>query len=91
MLFHCEFADWLARFLSRFDLEPTRVANVTGGKLRHLAGLNFSRAWMLDGILTRLRPPIPTVSPGRTLRPPAASQRGRHKSGLPGQQAAAWR
>jgi hypothetical protein len=49
-----EFADWFTRFLPRVDLEPTRVADVTDGKLYHLAGLNLSRAWMLDGILSRL-------------------------------------
>lgn len=45
-----EFAPWFARFLPRVALEPTRVADVTDGKLYHLAGLNLSRAWMLRGI-----------------------------------------
>jgi hypothetical protein len=49
-----EFAAWLAAFLPRIELEPTRVADVTDGKLYHLAGLNLSRAWMLDGILSKL-------------------------------------
>jgi hypothetical protein len=49
-----EFAQWLRRFLPRIDLEPTRVTDVTDGKLYHLAGLNFSRAWMLDGIASAL-------------------------------------
>jgi hypothetical protein len=49
-----EFADWFTRFLPRVDLEPTRVTDVTDGKLYHLAGLNLSRAWMLDGILSQL-------------------------------------
>jgi hypothetical protein len=35
-------------------LEPTRVADVTDGKLYHLAGLNLSRAWMLKGIVSKL-------------------------------------
>jgi hypothetical protein len=30
------------------------VADVTDGKLYHLAGLNLSRAWMLNGILSKL-------------------------------------
>ena len=49
-----EFAAWFSAFLPRVDLEPTRVADVTDGKLYHLAGLNLSRAWMLEGIVSRL-------------------------------------
>jgi hypothetical protein len=49
-----EFADWFSAFLARVDLEPTRVADVTDGKLYHLAGLNLSRAWMLEGIVSQL-------------------------------------
>jgi len=49
-----EFASWFAAFLPRVDLEPTRVADVTDGKLWHLAGLNLSRAWMLEGIISKL-------------------------------------
>jgi hypothetical protein len=49
-----EFARWLTAFLPRVDLEPTRVTDPTDGKLYHLAGLNLSRAWMLDGIVSGL-------------------------------------
>jgi hypothetical protein len=49
-----EFARWFGDFLPRVDLEPTRVSDVTDGKLWHLAGLNISRAWMLEGILSQL-------------------------------------
>jgi DUF2891 family protein len=49
-----EFAQWFAVFLPHVDLEPTRVTDVTDGKLYHLAGLNLSRAWMLEGILSKL-------------------------------------
>jgi hypothetical protein len=49
-----EFAAWFAAFLPRVDLAPTRVADMTDGKLYHLAGLNLSRAWMLEGIVSRL-------------------------------------
>jgi len=49
-----EFALWFTRFLPRVDLEPTRVTDVTDGKLYHLAGLNLSRAWMIGGILSKL-------------------------------------
>lgn len=49
-----QFAAWLRRFLPRIDVAPTQVTDVTDGKLYHLAGLNFSRAWMLDGIASAL-------------------------------------
>ena len=49
-----EFAKWLAAFLPRVDLEPTLVSDVTDGKAYHLAGLNLSRAWMLEGIISKL-------------------------------------
>lgn len=49
-----EFAPWLADFLPHVALEPTRVSDVTDGKLYHLAGLNLSRAWMLEGIVSKL-------------------------------------
>jgi hypothetical protein len=49
-----EFTAWFAVFLPRVDLEPTRVADVTDGKLYHLAGLNLSRAWMIAGIVSAL-------------------------------------
>jgi hypothetical protein len=49
-----EFVRWFSDFLPHVDLEPTRVTDVTDGKLYHLAGLNLSRAWMLEGILSKL-------------------------------------
>ena len=49
-----EFARWLRRFLPRIEMAPTQVTDVTDGKLYHLAGLNFSRAWMLEGIASGL-------------------------------------
>jgi hypothetical protein len=49
-----EFARWLTAFLPKIDLEPTRVVDPSDGKLYHLAGLNLSRAWMLEGIVYRL-------------------------------------
>src|SRR5579863_3649118 len=49
-----EFAEWLAAFLPLLELEPTRVTEVNDGKLYHLAGLNLSRAWMLEGIASKL-------------------------------------
>jgi hypothetical protein len=54
-LSQAEFARWFSAFLPRVDLEPTQVPDVTDGKLYHLAGLNLSRAWMLEGIVSKLR------------------------------------
>jgi hypothetical protein len=47
-----EFRLWLQGFLPQlfavdFELKPGRVADRTDGKLVHLDGLNFSRAWCL--------------------------------------------
>lgn len=54
-----EFADWLKSFLpqladSEFSLAPGEVSDRTDGKLVHLDGLNFSRAWCLYGIAGQL-------------------------------------
>jgi hypothetical protein len=49
-----EFARWFTAFLPRLELEPTHVPDVTDPKLYHLAGLNLSRAWMLEGIVAAL-------------------------------------
>lgn len=49
-----EFAGWLQRFLPRIELTPTEVSDVPDGKLYHLAGLNFSRGWMLEGMASAL-------------------------------------
>jgi hypothetical protein len=49
-----EFVAWFNAFLPHIELEPTRVTDVTDGKLYHLAGLNLSRAWMLKGIVSKL-------------------------------------
>jgi hypothetical protein len=50
-----EFAAWLRKFLPqladrRFQLAPGVVSDRRDGKLVHLDGLNFSRAWCLYGI-----------------------------------------
>ncbi|MCU0236677.1 MAG: DUF2891 domain-containing protein [Acidobacteria bacterium] len=54
-----EFAAWLRKFLPRladrkFSLVPGIVSDRRDGKLVHLDGLNFSRAWCLYGIAARL-------------------------------------
>jgi len=50
-----EFDAWMEYFLPRlkdkdFDLKPGIVSDRTDGKLVHLDGLNFSRAWVLYGL-----------------------------------------
>jgi len=50
-----EFNDWINEFapqlaLPDFSLEPGEVLDRTDGKLVHLDGLNFSRAWVLYGL-----------------------------------------
>jgi hypothetical protein len=49
-----EFGPWFTAFLPKIDLQPTIVPDVTDPKLYHLAGLNLSRAWMIEGILSKL-------------------------------------
>ncbi|HZL58023.1 MAG TPA: DUF2891 domain-containing protein [Bryobacteraceae bacterium] len=49
-----EFARWFTAFLPKMNFEPTQVQDVNDGKLYHLAGLNLSRAWMLEGIASKL-------------------------------------
>jgi hypothetical protein len=53
------FKKWLDAFMPQlgdpsFKLEPGKVADRTDGKLVHLDGLNFSRAWCLYGIAETL-------------------------------------
>lgn len=62
-----EFARWFTAFLPKVDLEPTYVTDFTDGRLYHLAGLNLSRAWMLEGILLQLPPSDPRRGPFTTL------------------------
>jgi hypothetical protein len=50
-----EFASWLKKFLPqladrKFSLVPGEVSDRKDGKLVHLDGLNFSRAWCLYGL-----------------------------------------
>lgn len=49
-----EFVSWFNNFLPHIDLQPTYVADPSDGKLGHLIGLNLSRAWMLQGVLSKL-------------------------------------
>jgi len=61
-----QYAAWLQAFLpiipvngSAAWLEPAIVIDPTDPKLAHLDGLNLSRAWMLDGIISGLPPTDP--------------------------------
>ena len=63
-----EFSRWLTAFLPQVPsgtaadaswLEPGVVLDKTDGKLAHLDGLNLSRAWMLEGIVSALSPTDP--------------------------------
>ena len=52
---HENYKQWLTQFLPQltdpaFTLEPGRVSDRSDGKLVHLDGVNFSRAWCLYGI-----------------------------------------
>ena len=47
-----QFGTWFRDFIERLNFEPTAVPDVTDPKLYHLAGLNLSRAWMIEGILS---------------------------------------
>ncbi|MEA2488273.1 MAG: hypothetical protein QOH21_65 [Acidobacteriota bacterium] len=50
-----EYAEWLSGFLPKMTLEPAVVTDASDPKLAHLAGLNLSRAWMLEGISAALK------------------------------------
>jgi hypothetical protein len=81
-----EFASWLGAFLPSIEFEPTHVSDVTDGKLYHLAGLNLSRAWMLEGIASKLKAADPRraqmVAIAATLRSTGLeSIRGEHYEG----------
>lgn len=78
-----EFAKWLAVFMSQIPtksgaawLEPAIVTDPSDPKLAHLDGLNLSRAWMLEGIISGL--------PAGDVRIPAlkAAAAAHRRSGL---------
>ena len=54
------FAKWLDEFLPEWSTDqpiepqPVTTSDASDGKLAHLDGLNLSRAWMLEGIVTGL-------------------------------------
>jgi hypothetical protein len=69
-----EFAAWLGGFLPDLGLdmsgrwlEPAVVTDKSDGHLVHLDGLNLSRAWMLEGIVSGLPPGDPRIKPLRAV------------------------
>ena len=86
LLPQAEFTRWFAAFLPIVDLEPTHVTDVTDGKLYHLAGLNLSRAWMIEGIVSKLaatdarRKPLLTLA-GRLRQAGLDSIKSEHYEG----------
>ena len=63
-----EFSQWLTRFLPGLTDDdtdrlfvPAIVSDVTDGYIVHLAGLNLSRAWCMDGIAAALPADDPRV------------------------------
>jgi len=62
------FAAWLTRFLpGRLHVRPVAVTDPHDGQLAHFAGLNLSRAWMLNGIVAGLPAGDPRITGLRRL------------------------
>jgi Protein of unknown function (DUF2891) len=84
-----EFAKWLAQFLPQVSntataewLPVTVSPDPSDPKLAHLDGLNLSRAWMLEGILSSL----PADDPRRpALAAAAQAHRGAGLAAVTGQ------
>ncbi len=84
-----EFAAWFDGFLPRLEagnLESTEVSDQSDARLYHLAGLNLSRAWMLEGILSALPANYPrrgvlTAAAGRLRQTGMDSIRSEHYEG----------
>jgi hypothetical protein len=47
-----QFGIWFRVLIGRLEFEPTTVVDPSDPKLYPLAGLNLSRAWMIEGILS---------------------------------------
>jgi hypothetical protein len=63
-----DFTGWLRAHLPKLDddkarrwLEPVTSPDLSDGKLSHLAGLNLSRAWMLEGVVAALDESAPVA------------------------------
>ena len=91
-----EFAKWLGAFMPQIPRKPTREAtswlpvvfspDPSDPKLAHLDGLNLSRAWMLEGIISNLpkddpRRPALRVAADAHRRAGLAAVTGEHYEG----------
>lgn len=84
-----EFVRWLHGFMPHIPsdgsaawLVPAVVTDPSDPKLAHLDGLNLSRAWMLDGIISALPPADPRL---RALKAAADAHRKAGLAGVTGQ------
>ena len=85
------FGPWLSRFLPvRATRRPRALAGAgrarpirTDGKFAHLDGLNLSRAWMLDGIVSALPADHPLVAPLAAAAARAPRGRARRRAERP--------
>ena len=84
-----EYADWLESFLPGIPpddrsvwLVPAIVTDRSDPKLAHLDGLNLSRAWMLEGIISGLPEEDPRLP---SLRSAADQHRQRGLEGVTGE------
>lgn len=63
-----EYSQWLSDFFPQLTtgqsdwITPATVSDKSDGKLAHLDGLNLSRAWMLQGIISALDANDPRIS-----------------------------
>jgi len=63
-----QYGVWLIGFLPRFgSLHPEVVVDPSDPKLAHLDGLNLSRAWMLEGIVSGLPKSDPRIASLRRI------------------------
>ena len=93
VLTQAEFAKWLSQFLPQIprtataDWLPVAISpDPSDPKLAHLDGLNLSRAWMLEGILSSLpaddpRRPALTSAAEAHRRAGLAAVTGEHYEG----------
>ncbi len=84
-----EYADWLESFLPEIPpddrsvwLVPAIVTDRSDPKLAHLDGLNLSRAWMLEGVISGLPEEDPRLP---SLRSAADQHRQRGLEGVTGE------
>lgn len=62
-----EFAQWFDAFLPKLTIKPEIVTDPSDPRLAHLDGLNLSRAWMLEGIVSHLPKGSPRIASLRAL------------------------